>query len=538
VEVFSGRHGETLSPSPVVDTSIGPVQGMSIDGLCVFQGIRYGAAPTGSRRFRTAEPPKASTRVQSAVGFGAPAIQGLDPELLAPSSDFAMAQQIPDAPFVSAKLENEDCLHLNVWTPGVDGARPVLVWLHGGGFAYGAASDAIYDGANIARRGDIVVVSLNHRLNLFGFMDLTEFDASFADHTNVGIRDIILALEWVKENIAAFGGDPSSVTIAGQSGGAGKVSHLLGSPMARGLFHRAIIQSGPGLRGIERDVARANTRTILDAAGIEWGDMRALETVPAQELRDRAVAAFKAAAGGRQVRYRTIQQMGVDLAAALRTYLDDAVLPEHPFDPVASPHAQDVPLLTGWVKDEWTYMLSEADPGFVDASAEEVQAGVAQMYDGFGPEIYRLAQQHYPHYAPGHLASVVSGSDISYRAHVLADLKSHQPAPVYVYEVTWETPVGGGLLRTPHCLDLPFVLDNVEGLRSFVGPGDEPQRMADQMSEAWIAFVRTGSPQTSALPQWPAYDDERRPTMVFDLESRVIDDPLGDIHAVFRRESL
>ncbi|GGA68736.1 carboxylic ester hydrolase [Pseudoclavibacter endophyticus] len=533
---FAGPHGETMSPSRVVQTTHAPVQGLDVDGISTYRGIRYAAPPVGELRFRPPTDPERTTRVQECLGFGPPAMQGIDGAWLSPDSDFALSRMTYASSASDVKLQNEDCLYLNVWTPGADDARrPVLVWLHGGGFAYGAGSDAFFDGENLARRGDIVVVTLNHRLNLFGFMALDGVDDHYADSSNVGMQDVVHALRWVHDNIASFGGDPANVTVGGQSGGGGKVSHLMGMPSAKGLYQRAIVQSGAALRGMEHGDMVDHTRAILRAAGMgDTFDRNWLESVPATHLLHAAIGSFRSQDPEHEARFKTVKGMTGDLAARLRTAVDGNVLPAHPFDPEASSVAADVPLLIGWVKDEWTFMLAGVDPDFVRSTAEDVEAGVAPMYDGRGRELLELAKGLYPHYSPGHLASLVSGAEISLHTTLLADRKSAQPADVFAYELAWETPVGDGIFRTPHCLDLPLVFDNVEKARAFVGPGDEPQRMADQMSDAWVAFIRSGSPGTPALPSWPAYEREARNTMVFDLDSRVVSDPHGALHEVLR----
>jgi len=527
---FLGPAGESCAIAPAVPTTSGAVQGLEIDGIARYLGIRYGEAPTGDRRFRAPVTAAPRDGVQDATGFGAPAVQDVSGDAPVSALGFALRSTAPTGSY--RKIQSEDCLHLNVWTPGADDARrPVLVWLHGGGFATGSGADPIIDGARFSRRGDVVVVTLNHRLHLFGFLAVDEVVAGYDGEANPGIRDIVLALEWVRDNIAVFGGDPEQITIGGQSGGGGKVSHLMGMPSAKGLFHRAIVMSGPGLTAMaEEPIVDFTADVLARVAGGDRLDAARLAGLPAEALHVAARSAAVAASGPRNPRFRTILQMGADLAARLRTRVDGTILPAHPFEPEAAPTAAEIPLLTGWVKDEWTWMLATTDPEFVHLDEAQLVAGAAGMYDGRGPEILELLRAEFPHYAPGHLLSQLSGIEIGYRTTQLAARKSRQPAPVYAYQLQWETPVADGLLRTPHCLDLPLALDNVDRARALVGDDADAQRMADLMADAWVAFVRTGSPQTSALPTWDAYDAERRPTMCFDLEPRMLNAPLEEVH--------
>ncbi|THD56401.1 carboxylesterase family protein [Phenylobacterium sp.] len=488
-----------LTRTDVVTTSNGPVRGYVEDGLDVFKGLRYGAPPMGLARFKPPARPAAWREPADAVAYGAPAIQsGLAPGERRTSPGDPPA---PDEP-----ASSEDCLFLNVWTPGLDDhARPVMVWLHGGGFANGSGGAAMYDGGALARKGDVVTVTVNHRLNVFGYLHLGEvFGPAYAQSGIAGMLDIVQALEWVRDNIAVLGGDPANVTIFGESGGGWKVSLLMAMPPARGLFAKAVIQSGPGLTGKRVADADKVTRQLLADLGADTPEkLAALST-------------------------ETISQASVKVPGELmRLYtpvVDGTVLPRDPFEPDASPLNADVPVLIGTNKDESTlFMLGHPKFGAFDeddlAKHAKAQAGAKA-----GPLVAAL-RAAYPDYNPTHLASGVGTAVGMWAGSIkLAERKAAQKAaPVWMYMLTWETPVAKGRLRTPHALEIPLVFDNVEKARNFVGRGDEPQVVADQMSDAWLAFARTGD------PGWPAYDARTRATKLFDLESRVVSDPLPEV---------
>ena len=491
-----------LTHSDVVQTSNGPVRGCVQDGLQVFKGLRYGAPPVGLARFKPPSRPAPWTEPAAAVAYGAPAIQsGLAPGERRTSPGDPPA---PDEP-----ASSEDCLFLNVWTPGLDArARPVMVWLHGGGFANGSGGAAMYDGGALARKGDVVTVTVNHRLNVFGYLHLGEvFGPDYAQSGVAGMLDIVQALQWVRDNIAAFGGNPRDVTIFGESGGGWKVSLLMAMPGARGLFHKAVIQSGPGLTGKPIAAADKIARRVLEELGADTPEKLAA-------LSTEAISHASVRVPGEVMRLFT-------------PVVDGHALPRDPFEPDASPLNADVPVLIGTNKDESTlFMLGHPKFGNFD---EADLAKHAKVTGGDKADALVAALRGaYPDYNPTHLASGVATAAGMWAGSLkLAERKAAQgAAPVWMYMLTWETPVAKGRLRTPHALEIPLVFDNVEKARNFVGRGDEPQMVADQMSAAWLAFARTGD------PGWPAYDTKTRATMLFDLESRVVNDPLPEVRKV------
>lgn len=509
----------------VVRTQSGSVQGLVHDGIQTFKGIRYGAAPVGSLRFMPPEKPKPWKDVADATEFGAPAIQMASGATSSPVSDFGRQLATIYTTPAEMKIDNEDCLFLNVWTPALaDGKkRPVMFWIHGGGYAYGSGAWPIYDGANLARKGDVVVVTVNHRLNAFGYLYLAEVaNDSFAKSGNAGMLDLVAALEWVRDNVAAFGGDPGNVTIMGESGGGAKVSTLLAMPDAKGLFHKAVIQSGPGLRGIPKAMATKVARDLLTELQISPTDIKSLQCVPADTIIAAAHASASRTGGA-----------GIGGMMRLAPVVDGVVLPSDPFEPHAPAVSANVPILIGSNKDEMT-LFAAADPWFGRLTDAQLSDRVKGMPGGKGEALLAAYRKLRPNYSPTYLmTSLMTGGGMFFGSVRLAEHKAEQnAAPVFMYQLVWDTPVAGGLFKTPHTLDIPFMFDNVDKARVLVGPGSKPEALARQMSDAWIAFAKTGAPAISGGPEWPAYDTRRRATMLFDVESRVVDDPDSEIRKI------
>ncbi len=502
---------QAVSFTHIVQTTNGPVRGrIEQSGVNVFKGIRYGAPPVGPNRFKPPRKPAAWTVVSDAVEYGNRAIQ---------------AAGSPGSAGDKIKM-SEDCLFLNVWTPGLDGKkRPVMVWLHGGGFSSGSGGEAITDGGNLARKGDLVVVSMNHRLNVFGFLQLSEaWGADYAASGQSGMLDIVLSLEWVRDNIARFGGDPGNVTIFGESGGGRKVAMLMAMPSAKGLFHKAIIQSGAGLDAPDKSDAVALGRELLKKLGIAENDVTALEKADAQAIFDAQPAGST-----------SVSPPG-NLIMPLSGFVpcvDGIALPRKPFIPDAPPISAQIPLLIGSNKDEMT-IFRPPSPELEASTDEDFAAYVRSRLPDKAEAFIPALRAAFPGYSPYHLMTATDTMKGYWIATVLqAERKLMQKAaPVYVYLLAWETPVNGGRLRAHHALDLALVFNNVENGRSMVGPGPEPQQLADRMSSAWIAFARTGNPNAEGLPQWPEYDTARRATMIFDIPSRVVYDPYAEIRRI------
>ena len=499
------------SATPVVDTESGQVQGVEQGGIDAFLGVRYAAPPVGELRFKPPVKPERTSGVADATGYGAPCMQ-----LYSASGPNAseMTRQIQTIfpTYTEAKIDNEDCLFLNVWTPeaGDGGKRPVMVWFHGGGYSYGSGGWPAYNGRNLAEKGDVVVVTVNHRLNAFGYLNLAEkFGEEYAASGNVGNLDLVRSLEWVRDNIAAFGGDPDNVTIMGESGGGSKVSHLMAMPSADGLFHKAVIQSGPGVFSGKPAEAADYAETILAQAGVETiEDLRSLR---AEALIDAVREATPAgSAMGRGPQFGPIA--------------DGEIIPRDPFLPAAPEQSGDVPVLIGYNKDEMTLFVA-SQPWFGRLTDQTL----SMMTSSMGPQAVAAVEAYremYPDYSPTHLAAIAMGTRFVRGTYLLADQQSRTAtAPVYVYRLTWETPIGEGMLRSPHTLDIPLMFDNAAESAAFVGTGQEAAIMADMMSDAWLAFAKTGTPSSELLPEWKPYTGESRYVMELNVEPRLVDDP-------------
>ena len=490
------RPAPDLVESAIVETANGRVRGYIFKGISVFRGLPYGAPTGGSNRFKPPQPPESWTGVRTAVDYGETAPQSKGP--LAEGGT-------PD----NRPIIGEDCLRLNVWTPAADGARrPVMVWLHGGGFEAGSGSSMLYDGVNLCLRGDVVAVSINHRLGLFGHCHLADVaGADFAGSANVGFLDIVAALKWVQANIEAFGGDPGNVTIYGQSGGGRKVSIAMASPAARGLFHRGIVQSGSHLRLLSADQANDLTDRLLGHLQIKRSDARALQTLSMEQL-------IKA---NREVGRR------------FSPTIDRTVFDAHPWDPQAPAISADIPMMVGTCRTELSNQVGSADPSTFTLD----EAGLAEKLKAYIPaediaEIITTFCRSSPAANPSELFFKITTARGYWRDSVIqTERKAEQTgAPVWSYRVMWRTPVEDGRRVTPHNTDLPFMFDNVTKGPAIVGPGTaETAAMARSMSESWLAFARTGDPNNAAIPEWAPYDLERRAVMLFDVPSQALEDP-------------
>jgi para-nitrobenzyl esterase len=413
--------------------------------------------------------------------------------------------------------ESEDCLVLNVFTRGLsDGRkRPVMVWLHGGGFGTGSGSGPILDGTSLAHHGDVVVVTINHRLNVFGFTYLGESEGSdFAPSGAVGLLDIVAALQWVRDNIDRFGGDPNLVTIFGQSGGGRKVATLMAMPSAKGLFHRAIIESGALLRLTTRDDAVRTTDLLIAELGLAKGHARELQNVPMAKL---------LAANAAVTSKLTLREPGM---VANSPTVDGVVIPDHPWDPSGPALSANIPLLIGYARTEET-LYDRPTPETLALDEAGLRAR-AEKRLGVNPEraidVFRKA---HPEATPWDLWILIA-TDHPRGTHSreLARRKAIQAAaPAFAYRFDWETPEGGGHMRSPHTIEVPFVFNNINIAGPLISKMPEAYELADKVSAAWVAFARTGNPNTPALPKWPAYSTTSRDTMLFNNASRVEQDP-------------
>ena len=493
----------------IVETRYGKVQGREQGSISVWKGIPFAQPPTGQRRFRAPQPLEPWTGVREATAFGPMAPQV--PEIMGGIAGGAdRAAKLPPM--------SEDCLYLNIWSPAADQERrPVMVWLHGGAFTLGSASDPWYDGTSFAVTHHIVVVTLNYRLGILGFVslkDLAEEDAAYTG--NCGLLDQIAALEWVRENIAAFGGDPDQVTVMGESAGAISIGTLLGMPAAHGLFQRAVLQSGAGSDLTTRSRATKVAQALLAKLGLQTSQLAALADVPLEAL------------------LKIQPELGREFGGiqAFSPMIDGDTLPQHPSAMIAQGSAANVAILAGTNRDEWRlFALMSGEPKVDEEQLKRIFGDAAQQ----ALTIYTEARAD----KSPELAWIDMMSDMVFRmpAIRLAEGQVRQGATVWMYRFDWESPAFGGALGAAHAVDIPFVWNTLdtEIARRFTGDSPTRQPLADLMQAAWAAFIRSGTPAIASLPAWPPYDLERRATMIFSEVAHVVDDPQGQVRVLWKQ---
>ena len=489
--------GTTMTAA--VQTNAGKIRGLVRYGVHQFWGVPYAASTEGANRFMPPVKTAAWTSVRDCFQVGHRAPQDADGPI---SEVWSLDRREPDG---------EDCLTINVFTPGSgNGQRPVMVWLHGGGFSGGSGNWVLYDGTNLARKEDVVMVAVNHRLNLFGFLHLADLGGEkWANSSNVGMQDIVAALAWIKDNISAFGGDPRNVTIFGQSGGGGKVTTLMAMPSAKGLFHRAIAMSGSALRGTPRTNATKAAEEFLARLGLKSNQLDELQKMPFKQLQE----AFERRPG--------IQGL------AGGPVVDGKSLPTDQWYPAAPEVSATVPFMQGSVETEDAW---NDPPPPLEMPEEEMFTRVkriARNDDSKARGLVALYRKTHPGITNTDVWLIMNADNTRRaNAQTLAELKVAQgKAANYQYYFNWRSPVHHGQMKSYHTLDIPFVLYNVDIAASMTGAGQERYALAHKMSAAYAAFARTGNPNHTDLPNWPAYNLTQRPTMILNNDCKVVNDP-------------
>ena len=495
----SGEDSGILASSSVAvaQTANGKVAGYIQDGVTIFKGIPYAKA----NRFEAPVQADSWEGIRSCRQYGPVSPQGARSGWA--NDEIAFAFNWNDG------VQGEDCLRLNVWTPALDSRkRPVMVWLHGGGYSAGSGQELpSYDGTSLAFAEDVVVVSINHRLNVLGFLDLSAYGEKYAKSANAGLLDIVASLKWVRDNIAAFGGDPSNVTIFGQSGGGGKVTTLLATPCAKGLFHKAIVQSGSMLRTMESKYSRKIGIATVRNLGLDASSIDKISEVPYGEL---LAAGEKAIA---QVKAEADRDGVASFIFGWAPTVDGAVLPSQPFDPQAPAISAEIPMIIGTTRHEFS--MTTYVPALRNAGREEV-IGILKGRYGEGTERFlELFAKAYPGSKPADMLD----ADFVFRPSAIEQAlrKSLQgAAPVYMYMFNWESPVLDGILRSTHCMEIPFVFNNADRHASMTGGGAQAMKLASKMSHCWAEFARCGKPSAEGLPEWEPFEAEKRAVMFFD----------------------
>lgn len=497
---FSGKVFSQAS-SPIATTKYGRIRGYLDRNINVFKGVRYGS-DTAGRRFMAPLPPNQWTDVKDAVEYGASS----------PQQGRAGDKQ------------SEDCLFLNVFTPALrdGGKRPVMFYIHGGAYSGGSGSSPLYDGVNLCRRGNVVVVSINHRLNAFGYLYLARFGGvEFSDSGNAGQLDILLALQWVKENIAEFGGDPGNVMVFGQSGGGAKIATMMAMPAARGLFHRAATMSGQQVTACGALNGTLRAKAILDALKLTRENVREIRTMPFQKIVDVL-----------NTKDPVLPFGGVNFAPAL----DEKNLLRHPFYPDAPGQSSNIPMLIGNTHDETRAFLGGDESNFKVTWEQLPEKLIPNMRVDIQPEtVIEKYRKLYPDLTPSDLLFKITTASRSWRGAIIeAEERAKSGFPAYAYQLDWASPREGGKFGAPHGADIQLVFDNVDKPgATAIGP--EAQPMADIMSETFIRFARTGNPNNKRIPNWRPYTLPKRETMVFDVPPRLEADPRGEERKIFEK---
>lgn len=511
----------------VAETTSGKIRGFRRNGVYIFKGLPYGASTAGARRFMPPAKPEPWAGIRNALQYGR----------ICPYQDSAhfdtdggnRADHDEDA-FVLHRgafltVPGEDCLRVNLWTPEINSSRkcPVMVYMHGGGFTAGSGHDLLsYDGESLARNHDVVVVTHNHRLNVYGYLNLASVGGEqYASSANVGMLDIVAVLEWVRDNIANFGGDAGNVTIFGQSGGGGKVLALMAMPAAKGLFHRAIVQSGPFLKALSPDYSEQLAELVIQELGLSKSQVNELQRISVDRLSGAASEAMKKMPPHKSSLYEVYDEHNWGPT------VDGRILPRHPFDPGAPETSADVPLLTGTNLHEAISGLDRADVSAM--RIEEVHRLVAEAFGDRAKQIIDAYKRDYPEATPFDLYATISAASFRRPAFEQAGRKAALGgAPAYSYVYCWRTPVLDGRPGSFHAAEIAFTFDNAEICDHYSGGTAEALLLSKQISTAWVNFARSGNPNHKGLPHWPAYTSEQGATMYLDAPCAVRNNPEGE----------
>tara|TARA_R110002051_G_scaffold138476_3_gene211208 strand:+ start:3179 stop:4789 length:1611 start_codon:yes stop_codon:yes gene_type:complete len=495
-EITTGKN------SAVTQTESGLVRGYIHNSIYTYKGIPYAEA----NRFEVATKPKSWDGIRSSTTYGPVA------PLLTPTT-----QVDDESEFVFNHdwgYTNEDCLRINIWTPGIDDnkKRPVLFWIHGGGYTAGSSQELpSYDGENLSKKGDVVVVSINHRLNVLGYLDLSAYGEKYKHSANNSILDLVSALEWVKANIENFGGDPNNVTIFGQSGGGAKVNTLMAMPKAKGLFHKAINQSGAFSNNfLTKEDTQAIAAEVLNVLGLKDTEVDSLQKISFEKLSNASSKATQNISKKWLAEGKKSTAFGVSWGPSL----DGEDIPFQAASKEAFELSKDIPLLIGSTKNEFSALFNGQ---FSNASEEQIKTEIKKRYGNKAEAYINAIKKAYPNDTkPSDLLDI----DTMFRVGAVeqANKKSalKNGAPVYMYLFTWQSPVFDGKYKALHCMELPFVFDNIERANQMTGGGKEAQILADKMSSAWINFAKNADPNHDQLTKWPSYNQVNTATMYFD----------------------